>query len=134
STVITSQKTSIVRCEDLIFRIKNTRGKEISLLIKNEIYTSESYGECINLKGEHKGTTYYFFYAHLSSVDIVAKDNSGNPTKVKAGDTIGKSGKTGSSATALNTNQVHLHFELRTTNARTGGRIDPLSNISEFDT
>lgn len=100
----------------------------------NEIYTSGSYGECINLKGEYNGTTYYFFYAHLSSVDIVAKDSSGNPTKVKAGDPIGKSGKTGSSATALNANQVHLHFELRTTSARTGGRIDPLSNISELDT
>lgn len=99
----------------------------------NEIYTSGSYGECINLKGEYNGTTYYFFYAHLSSVDIVAKDSSGNPTKVKAGDPIGKSGKTGSSATALNANQVHLHFELRTTSARTGGRIDPLSNISELD-
>lgn len=100
----------------------------------NEIYTSASYGECINLKGDYNGTTYYFFYAHLSSVNIVAKDSSGNPTKVKAGDPIGKSGKTGSSATALKANQVHLHFELRTTSARTGGRIDPLSNISELDT
>ena len=64
---------------------------------------------------------------------MVAKYSSGNPTKVKAGLPIGKSAKTGSSATALNGKKVHLHFELRTTMSRTGGRIDPLSNISELD-
>jgi murein DD-endopeptidase MepM/ murein hydrolase activator NlpD len=100
----------------------------------NEIYYSESYGNCINIKGNYNGKTYWFFYAHLSSISINAKDKDGNPTKVKAGDSIGKSGKTGSSATALKPNQVHLHFEVRTTKERTGGRVDPFSHISELNT
>ncbi|KAF2333764.1 M23 family metallopeptidase [Flavobacterium daemonense] len=99
----------------------------------NEIYYSESYGNCINIKGNYEGKTFWFFYAHLSETLITAKDKEGNSTKVKAGDKIGKSGKTGSSATALNSNQVHLHFEVRTTNARTGGRVNPFDNIKELD-
>ncbi len=98
----------------------------------HEIYVSGSYGNCINIKGEYNGKTYHFFYAHLSSIQISAKDSSGKPTKVRAGDRIAKSGKTGSSAKGLRANQVHLHFEVRTTGARTGGRIDPLATISEL--
>ena len=100
----------------------------------NEIYFSETYGNCVNIKGEYNGKTYWFFYAHLSETTITAKDKDGNSTKVSAGDKIGKSGKTGSSATALNANQVHLHFEVRTTSARTGGRVDPFENIIELNT
>lgn len=100
----------------------------------NEIYHSESYGNCINIKGNYNGKIYCFFYAHLSSISINAKDKDGNPTKVKAGEPIGKTGKTGSSATALRPNQVHLHFEVRTTKERTGGRVDPFSHISELNT
>lgn len=74
-----------------------------------------------------------FFQAHLSEIFITAKDEKGNPLKIKAGKEIGKSGKTGSSATPLRPNQVHLHFEIRTTSARTGGRIDPFDNISELN-
>lgn len=99
----------------------------------NEIYVSETYGNCINIKGEYNGKIYWFFYAHLSEVSIKGKDSSGNPTKVKAGDKIGKSGKTGSSAAALNPNQVHLHFEVRTTKERTEGRVDPFIHISELN-
>jgi murein DD-endopeptidase MepM/ murein hydrolase activator NlpD len=80
------------------------------------------------------GKTYWFFYAHLSETLITAKDKEGKSTKLKAGEKIGKSGKTGSSATALNANQVHLHFEVRTTSARTGGRVSPFENISELNT
>ena len=98
----------------------------------NEIYTSESYGKCVNIKGTYNGKTLWFFYAHLSSISITAKDSSGNPTKVKAGDPIGKAGKTGSSAADLKPNQVHLHFEVRTTKERTGGRVDPFSYINEL--
>ena len=99
----------------------------------NEIYTSDTYGKCINIKGQYNGKTYWFFYAHLNSVSISAKDNSGNATKVKAGDPIGKTGKTGSSAATLKPNQVHLHFEVRTTKERTGGRVDPFLHINELN-
>lgn len=99
----------------------------------NEIYVSETYGNCINIKGQYNGKTLWFFYAHLSSISIKAKDSSGNPTKVKAGDPIGKSGKTGATASALKPNQVHLHFEVRTIKERTDGRVDPFTYISELD-
>jgi len=99
----------------------------------NEIYSSASYGNCINIKGKYNGKIYWFFYAHLSEIFIKAKDTSGNPTQVKAGDIIGKSGKTGSSAAGLKPNQVHLHYEVRTTKERTGGRVNPFTHISELN-
>lgn len=99
----------------------------------NEIYVSESYGNCINIKGEYNGKIYWFFYAHLSNISIKAKDSFGKATKVKAGEPIGKSGKTGSSAKALHSKQIHLHFEVRTTKERTGGRVDPFSHINELN-
>nr|WP_305069974.1 M23 family metallopeptidase [Flavobacterium covae] len=98
----------------------------------NEIYYSESYGNRVNIKGDYDGNTYWFFYAHLSETLVTAKDTEGNVTKLKAEDLIGKPGKTGSSATALKENQVHLHFEVRNTSARTGGKLDPLATIEEL--
>ena len=65
--------------------------------------------------------------------NVLAVDKDCNSTKVKMGNKIGKSGKTGSSAAALEANQVHLHFEVRTTSARTGGRVNPFDNISELN-
>jgi len=99
----------------------------------SEVYYSSTYGNCINIKGEYDGENYWFFYAHLSETFIKAKDINGNPTKIKLGEEIGKSGKTGSSATDLRPNQVHLHFEVRITDARTGGRVDPFEKIIELE-
>ncbi|AEH02108.1 M23 family metallopeptidase [Lacinutrix sp. 5H-3-7-4] len=81
-------------------------------------YTSSSYGNCLNIKADYNGTTYYFFYAHLSSVSV----NEGD--LVKAGDVIGQTGQTGNASNQI-AKMAHLHFELRTSNSKTGGRIDP---------
>ncbi|WP_225556190.1 M23 family metallopeptidase [Flavobacterium columnare] len=97
----------------------------------NEIYYSESYGNRVNIKGDYDGKTYWFFYAHLSETSITAKDKDGNPTKVKAGDIIGKTGQTGN-ASGQQAKMNHLHFEVRSTSARTGGKLDPLATIEEL--
>lgn len=97
----------------------------------NEIYTSDTYGDCINIKGDYNGKTYWFFYAHLSETSITAKDKNNNVTKVKAGDVIGKTGQTGN-ASGQAAKMNHLHFEVRSTNARTGGKLDPLATIDEL--
>ncbi len=93
----------------------------------HEVYESETYGKTINIKGDYKGTTYYFFYAHLSEVNVSAKD------PVDAGSPIGKTGKTGN-ASNQESKMNHLHFEVRTTGNRTGGRVDPLTTIAELKT
>ena len=93
----------------------------------HEVYESETYGKTINIKGDYKGTTYYFFYAHLSEVNVSAKD------PVDAGSLIGKTGKTGN-ASNQESKMNHLHFEVRTTGNRTGGRVDPLTTIAELKT
>ncbi len=91
----------------------------------HEVYESETYGKTINIMGTYKGTTYYFFYAHLSEVNVSAKD------PVDAGNPIGKTGKTGN-ASSQEAKMNHLHFEVRTTGNRTGGRVDPISTIAEL--
>jgi murein DD-endopeptidase MepM/ murein hydrolase activator NlpD len=106
-------------------------GTQLYACIDGEIYDpyfSDSYGNTITIKGDYNGTTYYFFYAHLKKAPNL-KDGD----KVKAGDPIGLSGKTGSSASGLKPNQVHLHFEVRTKGTRTGNRVDPLATISELN-
>ncbi len=90
-------------------------------------YISGSYGNTLTIKGKYNNKTYYFFYAHLrDKVTYKSKD------KVKAGDVIGYSGKTGKSAKNLKANQVHLHFEIRTEGTRTGNRVNPVSVVSEL--
>ena len=81
-------------------------------------YTSDTYGKTIGIKGEYRGKTYYFFYAHLSD----RKFEQGE--RVTIGQPIGSTGKTGNVDKAL-VKGHHLHFEVRTTASRTGGRIDP---------
>ncbi|MBW7676325.1 peptidoglycan DD-metalloendopeptidase family protein [Chryseobacterium chendengshani] len=93
----------------------------------HEVYESTTYGNTINIKGDYKGTTYYFFYAHLSEVNVSAKD------PVVAGNPIGKTGQTGN-ASGQESKMNHLHFEVRTTGNRTGGRVDPLTTIAELKT
>ncbi|HEX8576671.1 MAG TPA: peptidoglycan DD-metalloendopeptidase family protein, partial [Flavobacterium sp.] len=90
-------------------------------------YDSGTYGKTLNIKGTYKGTTYYFFYAHLSARDVKKGD------KVTAGGTIGKTGQTGN-ASGQDAKMDHLHFEVRSTGERTGGKLDPLTTINELET
>ena len=106
-------------------------GTPVYACIDGEIYDpyfSSSYGNTVTVKGGYKGKIYYFFYAHLKD-KVTLK--AGTP--VKAGDLIGYSGKTGSSAAALKANQVHLHFEVRTKGTRMGNRVDPFQIVSELN-
>jgi predicted chitinase len=93
----------------------------------HEIYVSTTYGNTINIKGTYKGQTYYFFYAHLSEVNV----SEGDP--VQPGKPIGKTGQTGN-ATGQASKMNHLHFEVRTTGERSGGRVDPFTTIQELGT
>lgn len=90
-----------------------------------EDYISGTYGNTLGIKGTYNGSTYYFFYAHLSERDVKKGDT------VKAGDVIGKTGKSGNASSQV-AKMNHLHFEVRTTSGRTGGRIDPMATISEL--
>lgn len=70
----------------------------------------------------------YFFYAHLSAIDV------GTGKTVQAGQKIGQTGSTGN---AFNMPSIakgaHLHFEVRVTKEKMSGlngRIDPLPFIS----
>lgn len=70
----------------------------------------------------------YFFYAHLSQIDV-SKDNP-----VSAGDKIGKTGCTGNAnGMTIISKGAHLHFEVRNAERLgTGlvGRIDPIPLLS----
>ncbi|OAB78229.1 peptidoglycan DD-metalloendopeptidase family protein [Cochleicola gelatinilyticus] len=90
-----------------------------------EDYISGTYGNTLGIKGTYNGSTYYFFYAHLSERDVAKGDT------VKAGDIIGKTGKSGN-ASGQAAKMNHLHFEVRNTSSRTGGRLDPLTTIAEL--
>lgn len=81
-------------------------------------YLSRTYGNTVTIEGVYNGKTYFFFYAHLDeAVTFIDGD------LIKAGDSIGRTGKTG--ATFLKVNQTHLHFEVKSANTRTGNKIDP---------
>lgn len=91
-----------------------------------EYYTSSTYGHVIGIEGVHNGKTYYFFYAHLSERLFKKYE------KVAVGNPIGKTGKTGNVDKKL-TKGHHLHFEVRTTPNKVGGRINPYT-IEELKT
>ncbi|OXA74207.1 hypothetical protein B0A56_12805 [Flavobacterium columnare NBRC 100251 = ATCC 23463] len=104
-------------------------GTTIYACVEGEVYEdyySNTYGNTLGIKGTYNGQTYYFFYAHLSERNV-AKGAS-----VSAGDIIGKTGQSGN-ASGQAAKMNHLHFEVRNTSARTGGRIDPLSTIKELN-
>lgn len=65
------------------------------------------YGLCVLITHKRPTKTYYSFYAHLSSVSVKYGQ------KIKKGSVLGKSGTTGN-AYNLTDNEVHLHFEYRT--------------------
>lgn len=103
-------------------------GTEVYACVDGEIYEdyiSGTYGNTLGIKGTYNGETYYFFYAHLSERSVAKGD------KVTAGDPIGKTGQSGN-ASGQAAKMDHLHFEVRTTSARTGGRIDPIATIDEL--
>lgn len=103
-------------------------GTEVYACVDGEIYEdyiSGTYGNTLGIKGTYNGETYYFFYAHLSERSVAKGD------KVTAGDSIGKTGQSGN-ASGQAAKMDHLHFEVRTTSARTGGRIDPIATIDEL--
>ncbi|MBF7693313.1 peptidoglycan DD-metalloendopeptidase family protein [Acinetobacter pollinis] len=72
--------------------------------------------------------TIYFFYAHLSKLDVGFKDT------VQAGQKLGQTGCTGNASNMKHiATGAHLHFEVRHKKDVTkglGGRLDPLPFIS----
>jgi murein DD-endopeptidase MepM/ murein hydrolase activator NlpD len=93
------------------------------------------YGKSLTLKiTDENGNITYAFYAHLSSIDVSLVDKEGNPTKVKEGDAIGKTGTTGNAKGFIGENQ-HLHFEYRSqANCGIGltGRLNP-NDVTDTD-
>lgn len=65
------------------------------------------YGMCVLVTHKRPKQTYYSFYAHLSSISVKYGE------RVRTGSVLGKSGKSGN-AYNLSGNEVHLHFECRT--------------------
>ncbi len=90
-------------------------------------YFSSTYGNCFGIKSTYYDKLLYFFYAHLDK-----KPNFKIGDKVKAGKQVGVTGVTGN-ANKTDSKKNHLHFEVRDTNATTGGRIDPLKTITELN-
>jgi peptidoglycan LD-endopeptidase LytH len=89
---------------------------------------ADAYGEQICLKFQYGPKTYWAFYAHLSQVGVVGGQ------KVKQGDEIGKTGKTGN-ASDLPAGQEHLHFEIRTIphpSLGLAGRMDPAILLGSY--
>jgi|GEM_PF-1544385 len=88
-------------------------------------YPSTTYGNCFGVKGKYKGTVYYFFYAHLNK-----KPSLKIGDKVNGGDPIGKTGISGNASSDLK--KAHLHFEVRNTDAQSGGRLDTTTTIPDI--
>lgn len=80
------------------------------------------YGKQIIHKFLHREQTLYAFYSHLSNSLRMDGD------KVREGDLLGFTGKTGNARTLKKKDEEHLHFEIRTSPLPGGGlagRIDP---------
>ena len=67
--------------------------------------TSPSYGNWLSLKFQHRGRTYFAFYAHLSAIQM-------KECSVREGAIIGLTGRTGNAA-KIPEGEAHLHFEIR---------------------
>ncbi|MDI9309218.1 MAG: M23 family metallopeptidase [Limnohabitans sp.] len=104
-------------------------GTQIYACVTGEVYDdyySNTYGNTLGIEGNYNGQKYYFFYAHLSEMNVKKGD------KVTVGDPIGKTGQTGN-ASGQASKMNHLHFEVRNTSARTGGKLNPLTVINELN-
>ena len=98
-------------------------GTPVYAIRDGEIFVgySNTYGHNITLKFSYQGKTYFAFYAHLQKPTI------SNVSSVAEGTVIGTTGTSGN-ARALNADERHLHFEIRTTEIVGSGlsnRIDP---------
>jgi murein DD-endopeptidase MepM/ murein hydrolase activator NlpD len=86
--------------------------------------SSPSYGKMVILEFEHRGTSLFAFYCHLS-MQLVGPDQM-----VKRGDIVGLTGNTGN-ASGMRGDDQHLHFELRLAGdghpEGLAGRVDPAS-------
>ncbi len=103
-------------------------GTPVYACVEGEVYIkrkTSTYGNHIGIKGEYNGKTYYFFYAHFKSSALFEKGDM-----VKIGDLIGYTGKTGYESS--HDRHSHLHFEVRDTEATTGGRLNVLSTIPDI--
>ena len=82
---------------------------------------NQNYGKQVCLSFELKGTTYYAFYGHLLTIEVVPG------MFVAEGEKLGTSGQTGN-AHGQALSEAHLHFEVRTTpnpGKGTNGRVSP---------
>lgn len=81
------------------------------------------YGNCIEIKHEMEGETFYSFYAHLSQILVTQGQTltQGNVIAREGGDPV-KDQNAGSST------GHHLHFEIRTASDH-GNDIDPTNYI-----
>jgi len=89
-------------------------------------YFSSTYGNCFGIKGEYNGKLLYFFYAHLNK-EVKFKIGE----YIKIGELIGETGVTGN-ANKTDSKKNHLHFEVRNTTAKTGGRLNPFIEVPEI--
>ena len=81
-------------------------------VVRSDMNDSKGYGNFIIVKHDINGEVLYSAYAHLSKRNVQVGD------KVKKGETIGLSGKTGG------VTGPHLHFEIR--KSLGGGQIQPI--------
>lgn len=70
-------------------------------------YWEIGYANHVILKVDHKGTTYFAMYAHLSGIDVVEGQEVGE------GDVFGRSGNSGYGQIYPDVEDEHLHFEIR---------------------
>jgi len=119
-------------------RVKNHQGWDFEASVGTEIYSiadgevvdvfedpsPDNFGFQIKISFDYNDKIYYAFYAHLKKIDVSIGE------KVKAGDKIGQSGKSGNAATLRSPRDEHLHFEIHIESGRLGkglaGRVSPL--------
>lgn len=117
-------------------KIKKHTGIDLSgvhhdniLVIADGIVTwagvQNGYGNCIEIKHEIDGETFYSFYAHLSQILVIQGQTltQGNIIAKEGGDPV-KDQNAGSST------GHHLHFEIRTASGH-GNDIDPTNYIMD---
>lgn len=90
--------------------IKSSISGEVIGVFDNDTQGYRGYGNSVLVKGKDD---MYYFYAHMSSVNVQIGD------KVKSGDVSGGVGSTG------NSTGNHLHFEIRTGGECNSSKVNP---------
>jgi len=108
-------------------------GTPVNSITDGEVVTIEEnhvdFGKYVDVKATINGEEVFERYAHLSEIEVKVGD------KIKEGDKIGKTGKTGN-ASNLKTKEEHLHLEINKKQAPGTGedgsknRIDPETVIT----